>query len=102
MTQLEQVAVRRKLPLPVLMFAVVSLLNEVSAQMVAPLIPILLASVLAAGPVAIGAVEGIADAVAAFLKLWSGRHADVRPAPGHDAGLDPLVRGHSRAAAGGL
>ena len=61
------------------MFAVVSLLNEVSAQMVAPLIPILLASVLAAGPVAIGAVEGIADAVAAFLKLWSGRHADVRP-----------------------
>ena len=61
------------------MFAAVSLLNEVSAQMVAPLIPILLASVLAAGPMAIGAVEGIADAAAAFLKLWSGRHADVRP-----------------------
>ena len=61
------------------MFAAVSLLNEVSAQMVAPLIPILIASVLAAGPVAVGAVEGFADAVAAFLKLWSGRHADVRP-----------------------
>ena len=61
------------------MFAAVSLLNEVSAQMVAPLVPILLASVLAAGPMAIGAVEGIADAAAAFLKLWSGRHADVRP-----------------------
>lgn len=70
---------RRKLSTPVVMFAAVSLLNEVSAQMVAPLIPILLASVLAAGPVAIGAVEGVADAVAAFLKLWSGRHADVRP-----------------------
>ena len=69
----------RKLPLPVAMFAAVSLLNEVSAQMVAPLVPILLASVLAAGPVAIGAVEGVADAVAAFLKLWSGRRADVRP-----------------------
>jgi Major Facilitator Superfamily len=79
MIQLEQTAVRRKLPLPVKMFALVSLLNEVSAQMVAPLIPILLVSVLAAGPVAIGAVEGIADAAAAFLKLWSGRHADVRP-----------------------
>ncbi|MBI3366928.1 MAG: MFS transporter [Burkholderiales bacterium] len=79
MIQLGQVAARRKLPLPVVMFAVVSLLNEVSAQMVAPLIPILLVSVLAAGPVAIGAVEGIADAAAAFLKLWSGRHADVRP-----------------------
>lgn len=69
----------RRLPLPVVMFAAVSLLNEVSAQMVAPLIPILIASVLAAGPVAVGAVGGFADAVAAFLKLWSGRHADVRP-----------------------
>lgn len=71
---------RRRLPLPVVMFAAVSLLNEVSAQMVAPLIPILIASVLAAGPIALGAVEGFADAVAAFLKLWSGRHADARPA----------------------
>jgi MFS family permease len=79
MIQLGQAQARRKLPLPVVMLAVVSLLNEVSAQMVAPLIPILLASVLAAGPVAIGAAEGIADAVAAFFKLWSGRHADVRP-----------------------
>ncbi|MBA9859226.1 MFS transporter [Ralstonia sp. 3N] len=61
------------------MFATVSLLNEISAQMVAPLIPILIATVLAAGPVALGVVEGIADAVAAFLKLWSGRHADLRP-----------------------
>lgn len=69
----------RKLPLPVLLFAAVSFLNEVSAQMVAPLIPILIAAVLSAGPVAVGAVEGVADAIAAFLKLWSGRHADVHP-----------------------
>ena len=61
------------------MFAAVSLLNEISAQMVAPLIPILIAVVLSAGPVALGAVEGCADAVAALLKLWSGRRADVRP-----------------------
>lgn len=47
--------------------------------MVAPLVPILLASVLAAGPVALGLVEGTAGAVAAFLQLWSGRHADVQP-----------------------
>lgn len=69
----------RRLPLSVLLFAAVSLLNEISAQMVTPLIPILLASVLAAGRVALGLVEGCADAVAAFLKLWSGRHADIRP-----------------------
>lgn len=70
---------RQRLPLQVLMFAWVSLLNEVSAQMVAPLIPVLLATVLAAGPVAIGLVEGAAEAVAAFVKLWSGRHADLHP-----------------------
>lgn len=68
-----------RMPTPVLMFAAVSFLNEVSAQMVTPLIPILLASVLAAGPVALGLVEGLADAVAAMLKLWSGRRADVHP-----------------------
>ena len=54
---------------PVLIFASVSFLNEVSAQMVAPLISILLASVLAAGPIVLGLVEGLADAVAAMLKL---------------------------------
>jgi MFS family permease len=68
-----------KMPLAVMLFAVVSLLNEVSAQMVAPLIPVLVAAVLGAGPLAVGAVEGVADAVAAFMKLWSGRHADLRP-----------------------
>ncbi len=68
-----------KIPKPVLLFAAVSFLNEVSAQMVTPLIPILLASVLAAGPIALGLVEGLADAVAATLKLWSGRRADVYP-----------------------
>ncbi|WP_205845580.1 hypothetical protein, partial [Klebsiella pneumoniae] len=71
--------VKLRLPRTAIMFATVSLLNEISAQMVAPLIPILIATVLAAGPVALGVVEGIADAVAAFLKLWSGRHADLRP-----------------------
>lgn len=45
------------MPAPVWMFAAVSLLNEVSAQMVAPLIPILLVAVLSAEPVALGAVE---------------------------------------------
>ena len=68
-----------RLPKVAVIFAVVSLLNEISAQMVAPLIPIVLATVLAAGPIALGAVEGVADAVASFLRLWSGRHADIAP-----------------------
>lgn len=69
----------KRLPAPVLILAGVSFLNEASAQMVAPLIPILLASVLAAGPVALGIVEGCADAVAAYVKLWMGRRADMAP-----------------------
>ena len=68
-----------RLPAPVLMFAAVSLLNEVSAQMVAPLIPILLVAVLSAGPVALGVVEGTADAFASLVTLYSGRLADFRP-----------------------
>ena len=78
-TELPRQTPHRRLPRPVVMFAAVSLLNEISSQMVAPLIPILIAGVLAAGPIAIGAVEGVADALASLLKLWSGRHADVRP-----------------------
>ncbi|MBI3371308.1 MAG: MFS transporter [Betaproteobacteria bacterium] len=44
--------------------------------MVTPLIPILVAGTLAAGPLALGVIEGTADAVAAFLRLWAGRHSD--------------------------
>ncbi|MDA8382755.1 MAG: MFS transporter [Betaproteobacteria bacterium] len=67
----------RKLPRTVIVLGFVSLFNDFSSEMVVPLIPVLLATVLAAGPVALGLVEGAADAVAAFLKLWSGRHSDV-------------------------
>jgi MFS family permease len=38
----------------------------------------LLATVLAAGPVALGLVEGVADATTNLLKLWAGRHSDRR------------------------
>jgi len=67
-----------KLPVPAILFGGISLLNEISAQMVAPLLPILLTAILGAGPVALGIVEGGADAVAAFMKLWIGRRADNR------------------------
>jgi MFS family permease len=67
----------RKLPRTVIALGLVSLFNDMASEIVVPLIPILLASVLGAGPVALGLVEGVADAVAAFLKLWSGRHSDA-------------------------
>ncbi len=67
----------RALPRTVVLVSVVSFLNDMASDMVIPLLPILLATVLAAGPVALGLIEGVADAVAAFLKLWSGRHSDA-------------------------
>jgi len=66
-----------RLPRTVVALGFVSLFNDLSSEIVVPLIPILLATVLGAGPVALGIVEGVADAVAAFLKLWSGRRSDV-------------------------
>jgi MFS family permease len=66
----------KTLPRTVVVLGLVSFFNDLASEMVVPLIPILLATVLGAGPVALGLVEGIADAVAAFLKLWSGRRSD--------------------------
>lgn len=67
----------QKLPRTVVVLGFVSFFNDFASDIVVPLIPILLATVLAAGPVALGLIEGVADAVAAFLKLWSGRHSDA-------------------------
>ena len=66
-----------KLPRAVVLLSFVSFLNDLASDIVVPLIPILLATVLAAGPVVLGLVEGVADAVASLLKLWAGRHSDV-------------------------
>jgi MFS family permease len=66
-----------KLPRTVIVLGFVSLLNDLASEMIVPLIPILLAGVVGAGPIALGAVEGVADAIASFLKLWSGRYSDA-------------------------
>ena len=66
-----------RLPRTVIVLGLVSLFNDLASEIVVPLIPILLATVLAAGPVVLGVIEGVADAVAAFLKLWSGRRSDA-------------------------
>ena len=59
-----------------IILGVVSFFNDFASDIVIPLIPILLVTVLSSGPIALGLIEGVADAVASFLKLWSGRHSD--------------------------
>lgn len=66
-----------RLPRTVIALGLVSLFNDLASEIVVPLIPILLATVLGAGPVALGLIEGVAEAVAALLKLWSGRRSDA-------------------------
>lgn len=65
-----------RLPATVVVLGLVSLFNDIASEMVVPLMPILLATTLGAGPIALGVIEGVADAVASFLKLWSGRMSD--------------------------
>ena len=67
----------KRLPRTVVVIGFVSLLNDFASEMVVPLIPLLLVTVLAAGPVALGLIEGVADTVSNLLKLWAGRHSDL-------------------------
>lgn len=66
----------RRIPATVVVLGLVSFFNDLASDMVIPLIPLLLATELAAGPIALGLIEGLADALASFVKLWSGRHSD--------------------------
>jgi MFS family permease len=67
---------RNKLPATVIAIGLVSFFNDLASEMVTPFIPILIATVLGAGPVILGLVEGVADAAASVLKLWAGNYSD--------------------------
>ena len=56
--------------------SLVSLLNDTSSEIIYPLLPTFLFLTLGATPFAIGLIEGFAESVAAFLKLFSGYFSD--------------------------
>ncbi len=60
----------------VFVLGVVSFLTDLSSDMIYPLLPIFLTSVLKASLVYVGIIEGIAETTAAFLKVVSGWMAD--------------------------
>ncbi|RNC71432.1 MAG: MFS transporter [Desulfuromonadales bacterium] len=60
----------------VLILGLVSLLTDVSSEMIYPLLPLFLTTVLGAGPALLGLIEGVAESTAAFLKLASGIVSD--------------------------
>ncbi|MBI3818140.1 MAG: MFS transporter [Planctomycetes bacterium] len=66
----------RKLPFTVWLVGFTSLFNDAASEMLYPVLPIYIGSVLGAGPGGLGLIEGVADATSSLLKLFSGIAVD--------------------------
>jgi MFS family permease len=61
------------------LLALVSLLNDSASEMIYPLLPVFLTTVLGATPVTVGVIEGAADGLASILKYFAGSISDRLP-----------------------
>jgi MFS family permease len=68
-----------KLKPQVVLLGLTSLLNDTASEMIYPLLPVFLTSVLGATPVTIGVIEGAADGLASILKYFAGAISDKLP-----------------------
>src|SRR5262249_6300779 len=66
----------KELPRSVVAIGTVSLFNDASSEIIYPLLPIFLASVLGASAGAIGVIEGGAESISSLLKLFAGYLSD--------------------------
>src|SRR5688572_12262044 len=66
----------KDLPRPIRLLGWVSLLTDAATEAVYPLLPVFITQVLGGPPVALGIVEGAADATSSILKVVSGRWSD--------------------------
>ncbi len=64
------------LPRTIWLLGLISFVNDAASDMIYPLVPLYLASVLMAGPKTLGLIEGIAEAFGSVLKLVAGVLAD--------------------------
>ncbi|HHY46869.1 MAG TPA: MFS transporter [Firmicutes bacterium] len=60
----------------IIILGLVSLLTDISTEMVYPLLPLFLTSRLGATPAVVGLIEGIAESLASILKVFSGYISD--------------------------
>lgn len=65
-----------QLPKSVRLLGWVSLLTDAATEAVYPLLPVFVTQVLGGPPVALGIVEGAADATSSVLKIFAGRWSD--------------------------
>ena len=68
---------QQSLPRNVKVLGGASLLNDIASEMIFPLLPHFLLTVLLGNRFYLGAIEGVADSVASFVKLWSGGRSDL-------------------------
>lgn len=66
----------KKISKNILLLGVVSFLNDVASEMVYPIVPIFLTTILGAPATIVGIIEGIADAAAKILMAISGMASD--------------------------
>ena len=60
-----------------IVLTLVSLAQDAASELLYPLLPILLTGVIGAAPLALGLIEGCAEAAAGFTKLIAGKRSDV-------------------------
>jgi sugar phosphate permease len=58
------------------LLGIASLLNDIASEMIFPLIPQFLMTVLGGNRFHLGIIEGIADSISSLLRLWSGAWSD--------------------------
>ncbi|HAD05358.1 MAG TPA: MFS transporter, partial [Desulfuromonas sp.] len=65
-----------RLPKGVIALGLVSLCMDLSSEMIHSLLPLFLVTTLGAGALAVGFIEGVAEATAAIVKVFSGALSD--------------------------
>lgn len=66
----------QSIPRTVIVLGIVSLLTDLSSEMIYPLLPMFLTVTLGAGAASLGIIEGIAESTASILKVFSGWWTD--------------------------
>ncbi|CUI04212.1 Permeases of the major facilitator superfamily [Janthinobacterium sp. CG23_2] len=69
-------AILRQIPTPIWVLGFVSLLMDISSEMVHSLLPMFLVSSLGASATTVGVIEGVAEATALIVKVFSGVLSD--------------------------
>jgi len=60
----------------IIILGITSLLTDISSEMVYPILPVFLVSVLGASPAILGLIEGIAESLSSLMKVFSGYWSD--------------------------